>query len=65
MPDPASQWRCHWRSLENEMPIRLVLADDHPLILNALEELLRLEDDLQIVTRCMNAVATLQAVRQH
>jgi DNA-binding NarL/FixJ family response regulator len=65
MPDPASQLRYHWHSLENEMPIRLVLADDHPLILNALEELLRLEDDLQVVARCMNAVATLQAVRQH
>jgi DNA-binding NarL/FixJ family response regulator len=47
------------------MPIRLVLADDHPLILNALEELFRLEDDLQVVARCMNAVETLQAVRQH
>jgi DNA-binding NarL/FixJ family response regulator len=65
MPDPTSQLRYHWHSLENEMPIRLVLADDHPLILNALEELLRLEDDLQVVARCMNAVATLQAVRQH
>jgi DNA-binding NarL/FixJ family response regulator len=47
------------------MPIRLVLADDHPLILNALEELFRQEEDLQVVARCMNGTATLQAVRQH
>jgi DNA-binding NarL/FixJ family response regulator len=31
------------------MPIRLVLADDHPLILDGLESLFRLEKDFKIV----------------
>jgi DNA-binding NarL/FixJ family response regulator len=47
------------------MPIRLVLADDHPLILTALEEFLRLEPDLLVLATCRNGEQTLQAVRQH
>lgn len=44
------------------MSIRLVLADDHPLILNALENLFRLEPDFAIVARCQDGQETLQAV---
>lgn len=33
------------------MPIRLVLADDHPLILDGLENLFQLEKDFQVVAR--------------
>jgi len=47
------------------MPIRIVLADDHPLILDGLENLFRLEPDFQVLARCMNGVETLKAVRQH
>lgn len=47
------------------MPIRLVLADDHPLILNGLENLFLLEKDFQILARCSEGVAALQAVRHH
>ena len=46
------------------MPIRVVLADDHPLILIALEEFLRLEPDLLVLATCRNGEQTLQAVRQ-
>ena len=47
------------------MPIRLVLADDHLLILEALEILLQREPDFHIVARCQNGEETLHAVRQH
>ncbi len=47
------------------MPIRLVLADDHPLILDGLENLFRLEKDFQVVARCTDGIETMRAVQQH
>jgi DNA-binding NarL/FixJ family response regulator len=47
------------------MPIRLVLADDHQFILDGLESLFRLEEDFEVVARCIHGEETLQAVRQH
>lgn len=47
------------------MPIRLVLADDHPLVLNGLENLFRTEEDFQVLARCINGAEALQAVRKH
>ena len=47
------------------MPIRLILADDHPLILDGLENIFRLEKDLQVVARCTDGEATLKALHQH
>ena len=46
------------------MPIRLVLADDHILVLHALELLLRQEPDFQVVACCRDGKETLYAVRQ-
>jgi DNA-binding NarL/FixJ family response regulator len=51
--------------LEHGMSIRLVIADDHPLILDGLENLLRLEPDMKVVARCRDGEETLQAVRHH
>ena len=34
------------------MPIHLLLADDHPIVLDGLEQLFRLEKDFQVVGRC-------------
>jgi DNA-binding NarL/FixJ family response regulator len=45
------------------MPIRLVVADDHPLILEALQQLFGLEDDFQLLACCRTGVETLQAVK--
>lgn len=45
--------------------IRLVLADDHPIVLDGLENLFRLEPDIQIVARCLNGDECLVAVRRH
>jgi len=47
------------------MPITLVIADDHPLILDAMENLFRLEKDLKVVARCLDGEAALRAVRRY
>ena len=44
------------------MPIRLVLADDHPLILDALEQLFGLERDFEVLARCQNGEEALKAL---
>jgi DNA-binding NarL/FixJ family response regulator len=45
--------------------ITLVLADDHPIVLHGLEQLFRLEPDLQVVARCLEADEAIRAVREH
>lgn len=47
------------------MPITLVLADDHPLILDGLENLFQLEKDFKLVARCLDGEEALRAVRAH
>lgn len=47
------------------MPITLILADDHPLILDGIENLFQLEKDLKIVARCLDGEKTLEAVRTY
>lgn len=46
-------------------PIRIVLADDHRMVLEALEQMLRLESDLEVVATCVNGAEALEAVRRH
>lgn len=43
--------------------IRVALADDHPIVLDGLEQLFRLESDIAVVARCRNADEALRAVR--
>jgi DNA-binding NarL/FixJ family response regulator len=47
------------------MPIRIVLADDHPIVLDGLENLFRLQPNFQVVARCSNGEEALTAVRRH
>jgi DNA-binding NarL/FixJ family response regulator len=47
------------------MRTRLVLADDHPIVLHGLENLLRAEQDLHVVARCGGGDETIVAVRRH
>ncbi len=49
----------------DSVPIRLVLGDDHPIVLDGLENLFRLEPDFRIVARCMNGEECLVAVRRY
>lgn len=47
------------------MAIRLVIADDHPLILEALAGLFRSEEDIEVVAACTQGIEALEAVRRH
>jgi DNA-binding NarL/FixJ family response regulator len=47
------------------MTIRLVIADNHPLVLNGVENLFQLEKDFELVARCASSSETLKAVRGH
>ena len=44
------------------MPIRIVLIDDHPLVLKGLEQLLQSNPDFEVVGTCGSAAEGLQAV---
>lgn len=50
---------------DGNVPIRLVLADDHPIVLDGLENLFRLEPDFRVVARCVNGEECLAAVRRY
>ena len=45
------------------MPIRLVVADDHPIVLHGLQLLFERQSDFEVVAACADARATLEAVR--
>jgi DNA-binding NarL/FixJ family response regulator len=47
------------------MAIRLVLADDHPIVINGLERLFALERDCEVVATCTDGAAALEAVTRH
>jgi RNA polymerase sigma factor (sigma-70 family) len=47
------------------MTIRLVLADDHPLVLDGLLRLFEGEPDVTVVARCGDGEAALRAAREH
>jgi two-component system, NarL family, nitrate/nitrite response regulator NarL len=44
--------------------LRLLLADDHPIVLDGLEQLFRLEPDFEVVGRCRDGEETLRRVRE-
>jgi DNA-binding NarL/FixJ family response regulator len=45
--------------------IRLILADDHPIVLDGLVQLFRVEPDFQVVARCRDGEEALREVRAH
>ena len=47
------------------MTIRLVLADDHPLMLDALARLVGQEPDMEVAARCTDGEMALRAAREH
>ena len=47
------------------MAIRILLADDHPIVLDGLEALFRLEPDIEVVGRCLTGDEVLPALREH
>jgi DNA-binding NarL/FixJ family response regulator len=49
-------------SRQDDVPIRLVLIDDHPLVLNGLAQLLGSDPDFEVVAMCGTAAEGLRAV---
>jgi DNA-binding NarL/FixJ family response regulator len=47
------------------MAIKLVLVDDHPLVLGGLEQLLRAEPDFEVLATCGTVQAAWDAVNTH
>jgi len=47
------------------MPISLVLADDHPVVLAGLETILKAEKDFKVCACCLDGEQALQAVRKY
>jgi DNA-binding NarL/FixJ family response regulator len=47
------------------MAIRVVLVDDHPIVLQGLQQLFERQPDFTVVAACPGAEAALQAVRSH
>lgn len=47
------------------MSIRVVLADDHRMVLEALEQVLRFEPDVEVLATCIDGFEALDAVRKH
>jgi DNA-binding NarL/FixJ family response regulator len=47
------------------MNIRVVLADDHPIVLDGMQQVLRLTPNMQVVAVCSNGEEALAAVRAH
>jgi DNA-binding NarL/FixJ family response regulator len=50
---------------DDDRGIRLVLADDHPIVLEGLSRLFEREPDIAVVARCGDGEAALAAVREH
>jgi DNA-binding NarL/FixJ family response regulator len=46
------------------MKIRVLIADDHPIVLDALESLFAQEDDIEVVARCISGDEVLEAVQK-
>ncbi len=54
------------RSAAKGVPlIRLVLVDDHPLLLGGIEHLFLNEPDFEIAARCTDGDAAVRAIREH
>lgn len=47
------------------MSIRLVLADDHRIILDGLEQLFRRQEDFEVMATCIDGEQALSAVRRY
>ncbi len=47
------------------MPIRIVIADDHPVVRRGLVQFMADEEELQVVAECADGNAALEAVARH
>ena len=49
---------------DQNRPISIVLADDHPVVLHGVAELLRSNDDMNIVAVCSDGATAVEAIRE-
>ena len=49
---------------DNRPPVRIVLADDHPVVLSGLQALIQSEQDFKIVETFSEGVSALEAIRR-
>jgi DNA-binding NarL/FixJ family response regulator len=47
------------------MPIRIVLVDDHQIVLHGLQQLFDRQDDFDVVAACRDAASAIEAVSMH
>jgi len=45
--------------------VRLVIADDHPIVLEGIAKVLEAEADFVICAKCSNGTDALHAIREH
>src|SRR2546428_3641853 len=62
---PTLRSRCRVAASTPDMTVHVALADDHPIVLDGLEGLFRLEPDFEVVARCSKGEETWVAVRRH
>ena len=55
----------HTSSENTARTIRVIITDDHPLVLNGLDHLLREYREFEVVARCSSGKEALVAVRSH
>ena len=51
--------------MDVSMSIRIVLADDHPIVLHGLQQLFERQGDFTVVACCADGTAAVEAVRKH
>jgi DNA-binding NarL/FixJ family response regulator len=47
------------------MPIQVIIADDHQFVLDAIFDLLALDGDIEVVSRCRNGQEAVSAAERH
>jgi two-component system nitrate/nitrite response regulator NarL len=47
------------------VPIRLILADDHPIVLQGLQKLFGSHEEFDVISSCADGVRAIEAVRTH
>jgi DNA-binding NarL/FixJ family response regulator len=52
-------------AVDDQAPIRIVIADDHPIVLGGLAQLLSLEADMTVAARCTTGHEALAAIARH
>ena len=45
------------------MPIRIMIVDDHPLVMEGLEQLLKLDSDFEVIAKCRTVTEGLRVAK--